>query len=568
MGLFAQGWTYRQAVPIQPVGALTDFTVVLTGEMIPAARRAAFWAAVQDGGGDLRVSLDEDGTTLLGLDVRPGGCAAATQTLKIAFRVPSLSAVGETTVFLWAGKAGEVQPAPGATGGQYDAYAGAWDSYYDFHDPVSSDIDDRTASGWDLVPQSGTGNIASVSGPLGPAWALDGNPDANTVGRWAMHSFGTTHRPTDMTLMFLARTTEMRPVNAAAYISGSDGIGQGSFQFDHNETNSFNPYSLSLRGHDHSNSPFFIDTDWEGDAGAHHLYAITLTGGVFRLYRDGVQWPTTVGIGGTAEVDALRLNINRGTNRAAWATYSVFAYSENEAKSPAWISASYRNLLDPASFFAADWPEPVAIGGGIDLALAATETGRDAVAVMATVSTAAAMDAAEAGRDTVAADVALAIGAALDAAEPGADRAALALSLGIGLAMAGQESGRDTLAATLAVAVTGTIVTMAAQEVGRDVASGALAVGVGAAMDAAESGADTLAADLTLAITAAMDAVEAGTDDPDAALAVAIEALLDATESGMDLFSGALFTGQIDVEGVPLRVRLRDEIELRLRRVN
>lgn len=80
--------------------------------------------AIINGGGDIRFSSDEAGTSQLAVDVR----AAVTDNnpangdLELAINMPAVSSSADTTIYMWWGKSGETQPAVGTTYGQYNAY--------------------------------------------------------------------------------------------------------------------------------------------------------------------------------------------------------------------------------------------------------------------------------------------------------------------------------------------------------------------------------------------------------------------------------------------------------------
>jgi hypothetical protein len=130
---FPTGWAYKVAITIDHTDIdtdLTDFTVVITDEM------AAVLSAVDgpldadgtrpsiNGGGDVRFSADEAGTQRLAVDVREWvtNNNPASGSLEVAVKVPTISAVSDTTIYLWWGKADETQPAPGDPFGQHSAY--------------------------------------------------------------------------------------------------------------------------------------------------------------------------------------------------------------------------------------------------------------------------------------------------------------------------------------------------------------------------------------------------------------------------------------------------------------
>ena len=193
MGLLTDGWTKRLAVPIQPTQvSLANFTAVLTDDMLPAAVTDVLFDTVDgalNNGGDLRASVDVNGDTLVGLDLRRWNKVGG--IMEAAFLVPSTSAALTTTLYLWWGKDNATQPAAGAVGGQHSAY----DDDTIFCAPVGGGAN-RTAfniTGTDVGGIT-AGGIAAPSGLFGTQHTDFGdystygdNPDLDLVNTdWTM----------------------------------------------------------------------------------------------------------------------------------------------------------------------------------------------------------------------------------------------------------------------------------------------------------------------------------------------------------------------------------------------
>jgi len=193
MGLLTDGWTKRLAVPIQPTQvSLANFTAVLTDDMLPAAVTDVLFDTVDgalNNGGDLRASVDVNGDTLVGLDLRRWNKVGG--IMEAAFLVPSTSAALTTTLYLWWGKDNATQPAAGAVGGQHSAY----DDDTIFCAPVGGGAN-RTAfniTGTDVGGIT-AGDIAAPSGLFGTQHTDFGdystygdNPDLDLVNTdWTM----------------------------------------------------------------------------------------------------------------------------------------------------------------------------------------------------------------------------------------------------------------------------------------------------------------------------------------------------------------------------------------------
>jgi hypothetical protein len=174
---------YRLPVTIRSSaidGNLTDFTVVITDEM------AAVLSAVDgpldadgtrpsiNGGGDVRFSADGLGTQRLAVDVREWvtNNNPASGSLEVAVKVPTISAVSDTTIYLWWGKAGETQPAPGDPFGQFAAY----DDYHEVVMPNGAN-GDRTETQLTMALNGGVNPGGSATKKLGDATYFDGTDD-------------------------------------------------------------------------------------------------------------------------------------------------------------------------------------------------------------------------------------------------------------------------------------------------------------------------------------------------------------------------------------------------------
>lgn len=171
---FPADFSYRVAITIESddVDAdLTNWTLVfdqsfdsvltsVNGPLDADGTRASL-----NGGGDIRFSSDEAGTSRLACDIRTWATnnTPASATCEAAVLIPSVSSSGDTTIYMWWGSAGETQPVASDTYGQYNAY----DSDYLAVIPMtetSTDWDDRTSNGYDAVWDN---DAASASGAVG-----------------------------------------------------------------------------------------------------------------------------------------------------------------------------------------------------------------------------------------------------------------------------------------------------------------------------------------------------------------------------------------------------------------
>jgi hypothetical protein len=386
MGLLSDGWLWRLAVPIRPTqAALTDFSAVLTDSMLPSAVTDALFDATDGAltsGGDLRVSVDPDGETLVGLDLRSWNKAAG--EIEIAFRVPQTSAVLTTTLYLWWGKTGASQPATGGVGGQHSAY----DDDTIFCAPLGGGAN-RTAfniTGTDVGGIT-AGDIAAPSGLLGTQHTDVGdystygdNPDLDLVN-------------TDWTMSFLFRATTS---GQEQYILG---------KYDHTTQNrgylcifsAAQHFDLTYQPARTSYNPIYrlssgvdvVDGQW------HHLAGTFISGTRASVYTEGILRNTTTN-NIPSSVASNNASFQIGTQVTSQNRPADFSHVtvHKVARSAEWLKAENDNLRDLNSFYDA-FPAPETVGGVIEVPV--TPAGAGGVAAEVTAQKAVATDAVTAG---------------------------------------------------------------------------------------------------------------------------------------------------------------------------
>jgi hypothetical protein len=355
MGLLADGWTKRQTISIQPTtAALAEFTAVLTEAMLPSVVTDVLFDAIDGAlttGGDLRISVDEDGDTLVGLDFRRWDKAAG--KIEIAYRVPATSALLITTLYLWWGKEGAEQPAANELGGQHSAY----DDDTIFCAPVGGGAN-RTAyniTGTDVGGIT-AGDIAAPSGLLGTQHTDVGdystygdNPDLDLVN-------------TDWTMSFLFRATtsgqEQYVLGKYDHTTENRGylcILSPSQHFDliyKPERNSYDPIYRISSGVD------VVDGQW------HHLAGTFISGTRASVYTDGILRNTTTN-NIPSSVTSNDASFQIGTQITSQNRPADFSHVTVHivARSAEWLKAENDNFRDPNSFYDS-FPAPVYVSDG------------------------------------------------------------------------------------------------------------------------------------------------------------------------------------------------------------
>lgn len=97
-------------------GNLTNYPLLLTEDTLPAE----IFTLALNGGGDLRVSSDEDGASQLALEVVTFN--TGTSKAELWTKVPSVLAASNTSIWIWYQKAGESQPAEDSTYGKENVW--------------------------------------------------------------------------------------------------------------------------------------------------------------------------------------------------------------------------------------------------------------------------------------------------------------------------------------------------------------------------------------------------------------------------------------------------------------
>jgi hypothetical protein len=338
------GWKYRLTIPIRPTqSALTGFTAVLTDAMLPAAVTDVLFDATEGAlasGGDLRVTADEDGEIIVGLDALRRWDKAAGK-MEIAYFVPSTSAALTTTLYLWWGKDNATQPAAGAVGGQYAAY----DNDTIFCAPVGGGAN-RTAfniTGTDVGGIT-AGDIAAPSGLLGTQHTDVGdystygdNPDLDLDQHGLDNVFS-------IPCYYLRSGTvcprKIRPYHAKPWLSLYI-LGAQHFDLTYQPVpTSYNPTYRLSSGVD------VVDGQW------HHLAGTFISGTRASVYTDGILRNTATN-NIPSSVASNDASFQIGTQVTAQNRPADFSHVtvHSIARSAEWLKAENDNFRDPNSFY-------------------------------------------------------------------------------------------------------------------------------------------------------------------------------------------------------------------------
>lgn len=337
------GWSRRKEITIPAAqvpatwSAGTDYDfpmpVVLSGET---------WlgAVAKADGGDIRFTL-ADGTTILSWERVSWSLAGGTITATYWVKIPSLSAVADTKVYCYAGKADATGVDNNPTGVWSNGYRGVWH----FHG--------------DMADATGLNAAGNVTGAFYNAAGIDGGQDLvfDGVDDYAAVPDGNSlDLTTSLTLEIWAKQNTVKSNNYMMVKHGvyaDDTIASYGFKLDSDIDQVMfwivKNNVLNFAGGGNLNgwsgaavSPYVRSTTW-------HHYAVTWNNSIAKLYIDGTYIGDKSLVGpADADVGALLFGY---LGRAA--TFFSGALDEPRiaaaVRSPAWITLSSNALTSQSS---------------------------------------------------------------------------------------------------------------------------------------------------------------------------------------------------------------------------
>ena len=362
---FPTDWGFRVPITIESddISAdLTDWTLVfdqafasvltqVDGPLDADGSRASI-----NGGGDIRFSSDEAGTTQIPCDIRywTTNNTPASATCEVAVKVPAVSSSADTTIYLWWGKSGETQPAVGDTYGQYAAYKTAFVGVYPYSEILPGSAEtakDRTdnqhhARPWNLD------DVDRIDSPLGYGYHSDGSPEFVAVDDTSDHSFGDGSTDSPFTVEVLSRLDSVGDEGSflARTSTNPNSREWGATKGANEELEfwTFDDSSNGYIGRKTSINAISVDT-WN-----HLLFRYDGNGvsSSFDIWVDGIESDSADHSSGTytaMEDGGFETNAFRSYNGYLTGSLSeVRLYSEDV--SDAWIVADYNNQLNISGF--------------------------------------------------------------------------------------------------------------------------------------------------------------------------------------------------------------------------
>lgn len=327
-------------------GSHTDFPVLVTADMLPAEMfdsDGSFPAL--NGGGDVRFSSDLAGTVQLPLEVvsfvtDPNPVNGSAELWVSG----DVSAVTDTTIYVWYAKAGEVQP------GVTDAYGrnAVWTGFNRVYhlDGTGAQID-ATGNGYDLTE---TGNPVASTAAIGNGVDLDGNDSYSAAS--ASRGDGSFTE----SVWFSASSTP-----SVSWLS-DDGDGTtGGFQTLILQSAG----NLRTRLDDSGSNGGVFDTATVVDDGTLRLlHTVVDKTASATHYLDGLQDGGSLNLAGYGNISAtssLKLGISVDGISGFIGSIDEYRISAS-ALSPDWIATEYANQSSPATFAAAGTPQTPGAG--------------------------------------------------------------------------------------------------------------------------------------------------------------------------------------------------------------
>lgn len=350
MAITPSQWSHVLTIPesYTPSAATSGQTLVITESVIAklsAGDQATFWSNVQNGGGDVRICENSDGTSQLPVEVVSLDSAA--ETCVIWTRKPSYS--GSGSLYLFFGKTGETQPAVTDPFGRN----AVWTDYHAVLHLNDTDWMDSTGNGYDAT---GSASTVTTNNPFGLPWAdITSNADVLTVptGSSLNNSF--------LTFQAIVKIDDdtFQPSDDKGIISNRY-ITQGNNFFQ--LTNRASRTAPSLHDGSGENTAYGSSLG----VGAVRWVALTTSAANVISYIDGAQSGIDTGIAGDNQL-TTNLDTRIGTyfNGSAGRTIDGKIGEVRlrlDTLPPEYLDTEYANQSDPVTFYGT--PTLASTGGG------------------------------------------------------------------------------------------------------------------------------------------------------------------------------------------------------------
>ena len=341
------GWGYRKKITIDHTKVSADLTnfpflVSLTSD-------ADLASTAQINGNDI-LFTSANGITKLDHEIEQ--YVAGTGQLVAWVRVPSLSSVVDTVIFVYYGNS--------SCGNQQNP-SGVWDSSYKavwhMSEISGTTIKDSTLNGNTGTPNGGV--TLDATGKIVGGDSFDGIDDWTNPGTSSSLNFGAN---SPFTIEGWVKTTESYgPI--ISFRSSSDGGPVIDIHLGYDGATTDPGKLMALVRQDGGSSGYARKTGPTINDGSWHYFVLTRNAGnIIELFSDGVSQGT---VSGGESGGAITTNIRAFANERRWVQdnygtadqkWLVGSLDEtrvsNAQRSSAWISACYNNQNSPSTFYA------------------------------------------------------------------------------------------------------------------------------------------------------------------------------------------------------------------------
>ena len=336
-------WSHYVTIPesYAPASSITGYVGLITEAVIAklsSGDQAIFWSNVKNGGGDVRICTNSDGTGQLPVEIV--SLDNVGETCQIWYRLGTYTGTGD--LYLFIGNASATQPAASATYGS----EAVWVDVARRHHLIANNLTDSSGN----ANATSTSTSAGIDSPIGGSTLLSSASSKITYPNTTFYN----------------STTNQLTIKA---ISRIDLVGVADFDialmdlavklwFDDSGAGSrvgaaiFTPTTVTY-------NPSISASQW------YHL-AITYDGSTLSLYIDGSLYGTAsvTDTGPSSSIDVT--TSNKGSTDAYVAGVEFIDGIDSASK----IATEYNNQSNPATFYGT--PTIAATGGGGGLTISPT----------------------------------------------------------------------------------------------------------------------------------------------------------------------------------------------------
>lgn len=343
---YSNDWNYRQKVIIdhtKVTATQTDFPVLIK---ITDTTNPIFSSKVQDDGDDIRFTSSNE-TTDLSFEVE--SYSKTTHELWAWVKIPSLSAVADTVIYLYYGNAGASGPSAAEKQAVWsNGYAGVWH----LKEGMTSAVDEVKDSTPNSMDGTSSVGISSYIGKIGSAMH---SPQNSNTGI-ALKDVYKAGAPAGITMQGWVNIISMNNASlnwGSILVMGDATTGYFFGVRSSNQATRIAMFEFYRRNPTiewFNGSPANLSVA----AGWHHLVMVGNSGSVPSMYLDGnfYQWSgstnmgtlTTPAVGSTGNIGG---DVN-GVTELDWAIDE--SRVSNVARSATWVSTEYANQNSPETF--------------------------------------------------------------------------------------------------------------------------------------------------------------------------------------------------------------------------